>query len=47
MTGNDNFSNQDDPTKDAFGRSEAQMWLEISLAILICLVAFTGESTRL
>lgn len=47
MTGNSNLSNQDDPTTDTLGRSEAQMWLEISLAILICLVAFTGESTSL
>ncbi|XP_015780002.1 PREDICTED: melatonin receptor type 1A-like isoform X2 [Acropora digitifera] len=43
MTGNSNLSNQDDPTTDTLGRSEAQMWLEISLAILICLVAFTGN----
>ena len=47
MTGNSNLSNQDDPITDTLGRSEAQMWLEISLAILICLVAFTGESTSL
>lgn len=43
MTGNSNLSNQDNPTTDTLGRSEAQMWLEISLAILICLVAFTGN----
>ncbi|XP_074638031.1 melatonin receptor type 1B-B-like [Acropora palmata] len=43
MTGNSNLSNQDDRTTDTLGRSEAQMWLEISLAILICLVAFTGN----
>ena len=33
----------DDPTSDPLGRTQFQIWFEISLGILICLIATTGN----
>lgn len=33
----------DNPTSDPQGRTQLQVWFELSLGILICLVAFTGN----
>lgn len=34
----------DSPSSDPLGRTEPQVWFELSLGILICLVAFTGNT---
>lgn len=37
-------STTDDPTSDTFGRTQLQIWFEVSLAIVMNLVAFTGNT---
>ncbi|XP_078348075.1 visual pigment-like receptor peropsin [Oculina patagonica] len=34
----------DNPASDPLGRTQLQIWFELSLGILICLVAFTGNT---
>lgn len=43
MSDNETINAQEDAESDPLGRSAEQIWFEVSLAILICLVAFTGN----
>ena len=47
MSDNETINAQEDAESDPLGRSAEQIWFEVSLAILICLVAFTGKSGTL
>lgn len=38
------YPTPDNPTSDPLGRTQVQIWLEIVLAIVICLMAFTGNT---
>ena len=47
MSDNVTLSIPDNPALDPLGRTHAQIWFEVSLAILVCLVAFTGRNCNI